>query len=70
MSDYDPAEEYLKIVESVGSLVGALDMIRQGLEERGWDGHHAQTAAIMAYDNAMKHSLIEAQAYHFGGNSG
>lgn len=62
----DPAEEYLKIVESVGSLVGALDMIKQGLDERGWDSHHSQAAAIMAYDNAMKHSLIQVQAQYFG----
>lgn len=66
MSEENPAEEYLKIVESVGSLVGALDMIRQGLEERGWSEHHAQQAAIMAYDNAMKHSLIQTQAHYFG----
>lgn len=65
-NDSNPAEDFLNVVEAVGSLVSTLDMIREGLEERGWDSRQAQAAATMAYDNVMKHSLIDHQAAVFG----
>lgn len=52
-------ESILRLMEGTDVTVQFLNMIRQGLLEKGWDDHMAQHAAIQAVQGSMELAVAE-----------